>query len=252
MPRGPLQSRASAKVLIAAAIIDLFFVVLLTQALAPAVQREVRLEHPELVDIGSFLALLLVYWIVTELILGGVSIGRAVLDLHLRDASGAPMRGARKFRRGMAKIATGGLTGLNPNAPARYDRSCEACWYSSLAGPPPKPPAKWRLRVMTGAHKGLTVTLGDVARFRAKRRLNIGRDPGWADIVLPDDRTVSSRHCIIGLKDGVVLVKDHGRDGTGSASGVWIDGQRVTPGRAAPLTGARELRLGSVRIGIDG
>jgi hypothetical protein len=65
--------------------------------------------------------------------------------------------------------------------------------------------------------------------------LNIGRDPGQAQIVIPE-LIVSKHHCTLSVQEGNVKIID-----TGSTNGVYIDGERVYD---VEMTGETTVFLG--------
>ena len=81
--------------------------------------------------------------------------------------------------------------------------------------------------VLTGADRGEQVVLDD-----SQRQITIGSAPG-ADLVL-SDRTVSRRHCTVGLEDGQVVVRD-----LDSTNGSFTHGSRfkeIVIGHGAEVT----------------
>jgi pSer/pThr/pTyr-binding forkhead associated (FHA) protein len=71
----------------------------------------------------------------------------------------------------------------------------------------------------------------------------IGRVPE-ADVFIPDDAHVSSRHATIAvLPDGTYRLTDH------SSNGTWVNGARIT---SAVVPAGAEFRVGSTLVCIDG
>jgi pSer/pThr/pTyr-binding forkhead associated (FHA) protein len=59
------------------------------------------------------------------------------------------------------------------------------------------------------------------------------------------DGYVSRRHALLELKEGALLIVDHGPDGTGSKNGTFINGRRIKPGEPNRLNHGDEISLGS-------
>jgi adenylate cyclase len=80
----------------------------------------------------------------------------------------------------------------------------------------------------------------EIGRFHEKRRL-----PG---ILLVNDQTVSSRHCVISQEpDGRCFIRDMSRNGT------RVDGRRLTPNLSTELELGQVLSVGrNLRLRLDG
>ena len=59
------------------------------------------------------------------------------------------------------------------------------------------------------------------------------------------DGYVSRRHALLELKEGALLIVDHGPDGMGSKNGTFINGRRIKPGEPNRLNHGDEISLGS-------
>lgn len=74
----------------------------------------------------------------------------------------------------------------------------------------------------------------------------IGRAPGNA-LVLPDpDRVISRQHAVIGFRDGMFVLCDHG-----SVVAVQHNGRIVGNGRESPLADGDEMRIGPYVVKVE-
>ena len=60
-----------------------------------------------------------------------------------------------------------------------------------------------------------------------------------------EDPYVSRRHARIELRSGGLCIVDHGREGSGSTNGTFINGKRINPGKPYRLEHGDEVSLGS-------
>ncbi|GFE64081.1 FHA domain-containing protein [Litoreibacter roseus] len=250
---GRLDGRSAARLLLAAAIVDLVLVAFLARLLLPVLPISARGNEVILAFLGVFIALLALYWVLSELVLGGRSFGRSILQLDMRTNDGGNLPATRKAARFVGKLTFLGLTGLNPNGAARYDRKTGASWFSPMAPKPIKPFKDWALQVRSGNHAGKPpVRLEQIPGFRKTGNIKIGRDPAWADLPLVGDGDVSGQHCVLMLRDGSLYIMDYGGAGKpGARNGTFLDNRRLKPGKAEKVGLAQSFRLGNVVIRID-
>lgn len=148
---------------------------------------------------------------------GGWSWGQSLLVLLLVASGGvAVSRRGRNLLAGALASATGAL------ASAKRGRSNSRSAPSRLQRPV--------LRGVAGFYAGASIELGD-------EPWTLGRDPGIANLVFPDEnKGISRRHCVVGYdrQRAVFLVED-----TWSTNGTFLsDGTRIESGST------RELRPG--------
>ncbi len=241
---GPLDDKNAARLLSAAALLDFMFLGFVVATLEPVLRQELRLHQAGLaLPIGLFLVLVLIYWLICEGILSGATIGRFVMRLNMRDKSGKPVSAMRRSSRAMKKIMTLGLTGLNPNSAARYDRAAEVRWFSPMA---PRPIKMWRLAVSSGPDQGKSIVFRDVPGIASTHQIKIGRDSGWADLSLERSKKASGQHCVIQIAKGNQLYL---RD-LGSSNGTFIGGRQIRPEKPTRLGMNSRFRVGDVWISI--
>lgn len=234
---GPLGEQNAARLLSAAALLDLMFVGFLQSTIQPTLKLELGLRQTGLaLPAALYLMLLLCYWLLCEGLLGGHSFGRFVMRLQMRDKQGRPVSAVRRSTRALKKVLSLGLTGLNPNAAARYDKAAGVVWYSPIAPGRAKPIGLWRLAVMTGPDKGKFVEFGKVPGLKSSQQIKIGREQGWADLVLGRSEKASGRHCVLRVeRNGDLMIRDTGTDGKGSSNGTSVGHKRIKPGQWVPL-----------------
>ncbi len=250
MKMGPLDTSSAQRLLLAAGMADLLVCFLIAEVLSPQANEVLRFQQTEIVSVGTFLAVALLYWIVTEIFLSGATLGRFALGLHMRNASGKMLPAGQRIKRCLYKVSSFGLTGLSPSKPPAYDRASGVRWFSEMADAPSRPVREWALRVSSGAHAGQTIRLATSETFRRKGHFKIGRDANWADLKLTREQGVSAHHCVLTVQNGQVVLRDYGRGGTGSSFGTFIHGQRVKKGGTANVGNADFFQVAEVRIDI--
>lgn len=242
---GALDPRSAARMLMAAALLDLLFAYLLARFLFPGL-RPVLLTHLS-ADLRDFVFPLLVVlivpviWVVGDILAFGHTPGRLALGLAMSDAAGHPLRLHRRATRAGGKLLSLGLTGLRLDGPAPYDRLSGAVWRSAMALPGIN---ELQLVFRSGPLKGKGGPLHRVPGYKPGVPIRIGRDPGWAQILISDAQ-VSGQHCELGLVNGVMCIRD-----LGSTHGTYIDGRRIASNTWYPLTGAREFAAATCRMAL--
>ncbi len=252
---GPLEEDCSARLLLAAGVVDMVLLMFLTQLLAPLVPwRQVDLLAnipPALTWLAVFAALTLSFWFIVEFLLGGQSIGRAALGLTIRRKDGNPLAKHHHLLRGMRKLMFLGGNGLNPNKAAAYDRAVGAKWHCDMAPHRDRPLKAWRLVAINGDNRGRSLTLGQSKGFAKNRAVRIGRDPNWADFILPHDSSVSGRHCVLMLRGRGMYLRDFGTNGKGSQNGTRLHGKTLPPCQWVALGRATHFHVANVQIKIE-
>lgn len=252
---GPVSSNTAALLLSSASLFDLFFVYVVTRLtvplwtpfLAPLNGLVVAQYH----GVIAFTALLGMYWLITELFLGGRSIGRGLLGLKMYDAKARPLSKPRRVKRALVKLGTLGLTGLNPVGAAGYDRAAQVQWVSPIAPPRKRPLEQWQIQFTTGSMRGKMASLGKITAFANHRRIRFGREKGWADVRLgPEDVTISNRHCSLIAHNGTLLLQDGDGHGRGSSNGTFLNGKRLPDSSTAAIGSADSFRIGDVIVEI--
>lgn len=240
---GPLDEPAAARLLLAAAIIDGFWVWCLSRLLLPAAWPVLTGLLPAVMDdfAGAvlFAVLLPLFWLVTDVLIGGYSPGRLAAGLSMRNAGGGALSMPRRMTRSLGKLATIGISGLRLDRLAAYDRIAGTVWRAPLA---PVPPGEWRLGFLNGPWAGKVYRLSRIAGFDPAVPLRIGREERWAQLRIPDPR-VSRRHAELVIRDGMPFLRDLGSD-HGSA----VDGRAVPQGKLVPLGAAREFAIAGFRM----
>lgn len=244
---GPLDGRIAAKLLMAASFVDLVAVLLLTKIIGRSEGLLSLLPDApdELIYILIFGVIFALYWILVETVLGGRSIGRTLLGLHMCDAGGKPLGGARRMTRGLRKLTSLGLPGLQVSGLARYDRNSGCVWHSRMMPRPAGPIETWKLIIRTPAGKSRTVRLGQISGFRKTRSVKIGRDPNWADLVLPADSRASAKHCILSEKNGNLNLADYN-----SSNGTVLGRKKLKPKNWVRLHGNEVIRAADINIEV--
>ncbi len=250
---GKIPSSIVGPILTSAAVLDmvlvLFVSAMVTDQLSSQMSRTLPSLPSELHGAGLFVIFLLVYWILTELVLGGRTLGRLAHGLTMCDDKGRPLSAGRRINRFSRKMATCGLAGINPLTAPPYDTKTGVVWFATMVPPLPRALPRWQLKVKTGRLQGKEQSLGRFPSFRDHGLICIGRDKAWAHLVLPD-ASISARHAILQVHEGKLMVRDGDGSGKGSSNGTFLNGKHLKAGQAAWINDARTLRLGDVAIEI--
>lgn len=258
MQKGRLQVRAAASLLWAAALFDAAFLYIVLQflhRLVSALLDEAGLglhgfRNAELNQAGAFatglltfVALLLIYWIICEAFLGGKTLGRQCLMLELRDESGKRPSASQIRRRARAKITTLGLRGLSLRRADAQDARNQLTWWSPLAAGQASPWRDWSIFVESGTYSGTSHMLERLENFARNRTIQIGRDVHWADIPLDRDAQVSGRHATLRYHEGVWELID-----MGSRNKTYAGSMPLQPHVPHPLPPDRRFRVANVQL----
>ncbi|MEM6409222.1 MAG: FHA domain-containing protein [Pseudomonadota bacterium] len=260
---GRLSHTCAAKLLLAAAALDIAVVVLLAKMVSylsfaqldPATLQRFLAKRPNESELEAastllwFLPCLLFYWLFVELLLGGASLGRLAMQLKPLDESGRSLSFGKRAKRAIWKLGTCGLTGCHPGQPALYDRKAGVTWHSPIAPRAARPMTQWTLKIRSGASAGRTpMALGSYANFHNARKglVKIGRDASKVDLALTGDGSVSGAHAAIEARDGVLSLID-----MGSSNGTFIGSKRLQPNKRYSLKGVKSFKLGAVVIELQ-
>lgn len=250
---GSLPKVCQGPLLTTAAFVDLSLLILIAVSIYPYVSPYLGFIPTEFRGLALALALLPVGWIVFDLLLGGRSPGRWVLGLELCDEkTGKDLSVARRTQRGLIKVGSMGLGGVNPVRPAVYDRKCGAAWRSPMAPRPLAEPGDWVILFRNGQHAGRKARLKSIRGFRERRQLRLGRDTSWSDIPLNSQEagSVSMRHCVLRVQGGRLFVVDGSGDGRGSSNGTIVDGRKLGKGQQREITDTVRLSLAGIEIDL--
>ncbi|WP_456385745.1 FHA domain-containing protein [Profundibacter sp.] len=199
----------------------------------------------ELAYILTFAVIFILYWLLVETVLGGRSIGRTLLGLHMCDAGGKPLGSARRMKRGLRKLTSLGLPGLQVSGLARYDKNSGCVWHSRMVPRPAGPIETWTLIIRTPAGKSRAVQMGQISGFRKTKSVKIGRDPNWADLVLPADSRASAKHCVLSVQNGSLKLADYN-----SSNGTVLGGKKLKPKTWVRLHGNEVIGIADIKIEV--
>lgn len=253
---GRLPEPISSRLLLAAALMDAVFVLFLTRVIGPTIvdqlTRLFSTTPPEALWLGVFALFLVIYAIVSDVVLGGASLGRILLGLKMRDTAGQPVKAGRRTLRAIKKYALMGLGGIRLDSAASYDKSTGIAWFSEMAPRGYRHPKTWNIIAVGPKNQKTKYTLGNIARFASKGMVHVGRDPGWADIVLPRDAiSVSGRHCMLRYHKGELYLRDGDENAKASSNGTAINAKRLPSGKWIPLRGIQAFNAANVTITLD-
>ncbi len=247
---GALNARCSPLLLTTAALLDFTIILALTSMLIQPIDRVLEpYDVPALArTIAIFGSCVLLYWAISELILGGLSVGRMVLGLKACDSQGKPLSRKARMRRAAGKLSTLGLTGVNPVIPARYDTKAGVVWHSPIAAAQNTDMGEWRLVIKSGSLRTRSARLNTIPRFRKHGEVRFGRDGKWADVVFSEsDRSVSGQHASLILHKNRLFIRD-GNGAKPSSHGTVLGGQKLKANEARSIRDETNFSLGGVQI----
>ncbi|WP_424980780.1 FHA domain-containing protein [Leisingera sp. S232] len=248
---GPASTRNAALLLTSAAIVDLFLLIMVVDTLLPKL-GPLLLRHMPVVDKDFHGILLLatalpVSWLLYEFLLRGLSPGRFLFGLQLRNKSGLQIGWPRLLFRAFHKIAFAGLGGVNPLGESHYDRLSGAQWFTPLCPPIARPMKEWELQICSGSLQGKSVQL---KQFKTNS-IKIGRDKNWTNLRFSEaDSKVSRRHCMLLAAKGSLWLRDGDGKGSFSSSGTFLETRRLKPGEIVAIGKAEYFTAGDVEIRI--
>ncbi|MEM8541986.1 MAG: FHA domain-containing protein [Pseudomonadota bacterium] len=229
------------RLLLSAACIDAVILAGVVDTLLDATfQIDYKIEYP-ITPILLWIFLLLIHWLVTETVLSGITVGRAILGLSMRDNMGRDLSKKRLALRFLGKVSTLGLSGLRLDKLAPYDNRNAIAWFSPLAESKRYGIPLIKLLVVNGLHSNASAALGDFQSFQHNRLIKIGRHP-QNDLVL-QDASVSRRHCELFVKGDSLYLKD-----CGSTTGTHLNGKKLKPGRDCHFGNADHFKVGGILI----
>ena len=213
---------------------------------------------------------LILHLFLCEIVLSGWSVGRFCCGLRIAHQNPASATVVWRVRRFLTILTRFGIGALNPNRLPSYNCSQDLVFSSDLAGQAPtrsrirsRPnrstphsgtgealnpsPAEFpsRIEVIAGPHKGETASLKSGALFARSGLFRIGRDAGWADLVLSRDTKVSGRHCHLVLNNGRMSLLDGAGKGKRSTNGTSLEGAAVSSSTAVPLRRNMTIAIGN-------
>lgn len=259
---GRLPPRVAAKLLLSAAIIDLMFLqlatmmvasllweftdhVIKTNNLSSKVWAGLLNKDAQWSTLFCFIVIFGFYQAITETILGGRTLGRAILGLNMCDVDGITLRKATRMARGIRKLTSFGLSGFQITDLPRYDRSSGVFWHSRMVPRKAGPINSWRLIVEVPNKGQKSTLLGDFTEFRQLKTLKIGRDPERASLVVPSDTKMSSCHCLLSLQNGEWQIED-----LNSTNGTFVNGKRIESNYRIKLPRELQFRAADVKFQI--
>lgn len=255
---GPMSPKSSAYALSAAALFDMSVLGLvasiITDRTAPDLRQLLPSVPPMFLAVVVFAMLLGLYWIVTEGLLRGRTMGRAILGLSLCAPGGEDLPATKCAARAMRKFSTLGLTGVNPTKPAGYDVATGAVWYSPLASAPVLSVENWRIQFTSGPSdlNGRVFVLKDLLAKSGTGDIRFGRDATWTRFTLDKagQYGVSAQHCFLTLSGGTLKLRDGNGAGKPSSNGTFVDGQKLKANESVALQGGQVVQMGQVAFRI--
>ena len=252
---GALTNSSAPLLLASASLMDFVLALALAAIIEPFAAPYLRqLDLPaNLNQMVLAIGLIVLGWVVSEFVLGGLTFGRFVLGLQPRDKAGQVLPAKTKLRRATGKLVCLGLTGANPFRPARYDAKAGVVWHSPIAPAPAGPLQEWRLMFRGGTLKGKSSRLGAIPSFKSRKEIRFGRAKGWADVKLgDDDRAVSGQHCVLFVSGGKLYLRDGNGSGKGSSSGTRLDGKPLDPARPRLVSAGSSFEIADIKVDVSG
>jgi len=240
---------ALARLSFAASIIDTF----ITATVILAIYELLKL--PDFVFWVPLLVVPALHLFLKEVVFGGQSIGKFCLGLKiLPHGNSSALSYGQRFFRFSAKLPFFGLRSLSVNKLPFYNETKEVYLKSDLLKNTQilrsSPIKNWRLKVLSGLHRGQTFNLIQAKSFKKNGEIRIGRDPAWADFSLKDERQISSQHCILKAESDMLYIRDFGTNGSGSSNGTFLKGRRLSAKQWTPFNSTSDFQLANVKLMI--
>ena len=132
MKRTVTEPATAARLLLAAGALDLLVVLLMIKMVLPFLAGRLPLLPPEVAPLFISVVVLLAYWLVTDVVCGGWSVGRACLMIEPRHKDGTRPGMFRRLWRLLRKTLTLGLAGLRMDLLSGYDQASGYQWLSTF------------------------------------------------------------------------------------------------------------------------
>lgn len=242
---GLLDDRATARQLLAAGVLDLMVIYVLTRALLPYVPHDLPVVPARFHGIALFTVLIPLFWLLTDLLLAGRSVGRVALGLKMATPEGKTPPFHWRLARLTGRLLTLGIGGVRLDRPASYDRLARITWLSPLSPQSAKPVGEWALRFLKGPIAGSTMRLDRISGFSETTPIRVGRDPAWSMLTLRAPR-ISGRHCEIDVSNRHPRIRD-----LGSQNGTFVNGRRIEPGKWVSLDAAQNFAIADQLIALS-
>jgi hypothetical protein len=211
----------------------------------------------------AFLASVLIYLFLTEIVLSGLTIGRLCAGLKIRDCvtGGSPSLPHRcsRFAKILVKL---GLPALHPRKVPTHNKQTNGTLQSDWVKvnlvemkQTTKPVTETkmsdpRVTVTSGPLTNKTVLLKSGRQFQSKGIFFIGKNANKCDLALQSSEGVSQVHCRI-LKKGDQLILLDGADiSRKSTNGTQLNGKPVTTSKGGQLSHGDRIRLGENEIRV--
>lgn len=263
--RAILAPDASSKLLWAASFLDAMLILVTMQILGPLVVALIDLASPRLatatmrldaelrgaveaiIGIISFVLLLIVYWLVTEIVLGGRTFGRMCLMMELRQRGGQVPTMGQLTKRGMRKMMTLGFSGMRFGGLDSHDEKNGLAWASPLAAGRLSATRNWKIQVLSGHYAGTSHVVDRLPGYKEKQLITIGRDPVWSNLTLDSEERVSNQHALIRSGARGWEIKDYG-GGRGSSNKTYLNGRAIKPGFWQVIGPKDAIAIANVKI----
>lgn len=244
-----VRERALARLSVSALAVDAMVVTLFVVGGHELIRRYIP-NSPDWLYILTVPVVLIVHFLIVEFLAGGVSIGRLSTGLIIRDEkTGIKPRLSSSFKRFGSVFMTMGLPSLNPSRLPDYNKIQERClcsdWVGSIIASDTSPKrrqtpsanqnaeqtkvdiSRLGLQVVDGPHKGDVKQFRQGKTFSKNKMFIVGRDAKLSDIVLSKDKSVSTVHFRIALKNNFFYIIDGKSSSEKSKLGTFLNGSKV-------------------------
>lgn len=265
---------ALARLSVAALAIDALLVVIASVILSDHIPSEISklfgyldTSYDFLSFIMAFFFVTIVYLFVTEIILGGLTIGRLCCGLKIKDStSNSPPSMLYRFRRLSEILIKMGFTSLHlKKVPAHNKRLNGALcsdWVdfdlTTLSTQTKLPREKSKpvstrvkgafLKNLSDPSSSKVVNLQSGRLYKSKGIFYIGRTSERSDMVLSSDKTVSKTHCRIVKRDTGFILADGENRSKSSTGGTFLNGKELEASKIHPLKHGDKINIGQSEI----
>jgi hypothetical protein len=251
MKRTVTEPATAARLLLAAGALDLLVVLLMIKMVLPFLAGRLPLLPPEVEPLFIGVVVLLAYWLVTDVVCGGWSVGRACLMIEPRHKDGTRPGMFRRLWRLLRKTLTLGLAGLRMDRLSGYDQASGYQWLSTFGTGAALRAIDGGITVISGGSTGKFLRFEDFPEQDGIRVLRVGRSPGRSGFVLSDPG-ISACHATFAFRKNELKIYDGQPGGQPSTNGIFVFGKRLKPQQWHGLGQADEVSLGPVTVRLDG
>lgn len=269
-----IREKTLARLSIAALAVDIMVVTLIVIGTQSAIKQYLN-PAPQWLILAVIPVMLALHFLIVDILAGGLSIGRLSTGLMLRDQkTGGKPSFASSIKRCISVLFSLGLPSLNPQSLPKYNKRQDRCmcsdWVGSAEHSHVSSPAsavnhdsqggqglsskqdtkQLGLQVVSGPNNGILKRFMQGKSFAKNSMFIVGRDTKLSDIVLADDKSVSSVQFRVALRNGRLLIIDGKSSTEASRYGTLVNGKKISNTKPSVLRLGDFIKIGQTTLKV--